>query len=76
MSSHFQIPKIPSSEITPQGLYLSRRSFLKSVGWWRAPRRAPLSSLPVARNRLVSPAPVPAVLVRRRRSATGCRRDR
>ena len=43
MSRRFQVPHIPSSEITPESVYLRRRQFMQAAGLLAAPVAAGLS---------------------------------
>ena len=43
MTRRFQVPRIPSSEITPESVFLRRRQFMQAVGLLAAPAAAGLS---------------------------------
>ena len=43
MAGRFQVPHIPSSEITPESVYLRRRQFMQAAGLLAAPAAAGLS---------------------------------
>ncbi len=43
MAGRFQVPHIPSSEITPESVYVRRRQFMQAAGLLAAPAAAAVS---------------------------------